>query len=89
MASVVLLGAIGPLAGFGFDRAAAASIPGAPQLGTGECHRIAPDTLLPSPVAGRITEQYLYCGHAQLIVRTEVFSPRASAGAISRRSSAG
>lgn len=83
-AAVVLLGAIGPLAGFGFDRAAAAGIPPAPQLSAGECHRIAPDTLLPSPVAGRIIEQYLYCGHVQLIVRTEVFSPRTTAGAIAK-----
>lgn len=82
MAFVVVLGAIGPLAGLAFDRAAAATVPAAPQLSTGECHRVAPDTVVPSPAPGVITEQYLYCGSAQLLVRTEVFSPRAGAGAV-------
>ena len=77
MALVVVLGAIGPLAGLAFDQAAAATVPPAPQLGIGECHRIAPDTVAPSPGPGVITEQYLYCGNAQLLVRTEVFSSRA------------
>lgn len=82
MASVVVLGAIGPLAGLAFARAAAATVPPAPHLSTGECHRIAPDTLVSSPAPGVITEQYLYCGTAQLLVRTEVFSSRASSGAV-------
>ena len=82
MALVVVLGAIGPLAGLAFDQAAAATVPPAPQLGIGECHRIAPDTVVPSPGPGVITEQYLYCGNAQLLVRTEVFSSRASSGAV-------
>ncbi len=82
LASVLVFGAIGPLAGLGLDRAAAASVPDAPHLPIGACTRTAPDVALPSPATGRIVQQHLDCGRGTVAVITEIFSPRVDPGAI-------
>jgi exosortase A len=82
LAAVLLLGTLGPLIAFALDRAAAATVPPAPQLPPGACTQTALDTAMPSPVAARITEQHLNCGAGRVTVMTAVFSPRVDPGAI-------